>query len=121
MRILTGKPASVTLVSAVYFPALCYIYYMTITQIVEIPANRRLTIDVPREVPAGATAHFELKVIPFDKNKKEERRQEVVHLLTLRGSCKGLDTMDAYFARKRADRAFENGQAKGNPYRITGK
>jgi hypothetical protein len=26
---------------------------MTITQTVEIPANRRLTIDVPSEVPAG--------------------------------------------------------------------
>jgi len=28
---------------------------MTITQTVEIPNNRRLTIDVPREVPAGRT------------------------------------------------------------------
>jgi len=26
---------------------------MSITQTVEIPANRRLTIDVPREVPTG--------------------------------------------------------------------
>ena len=26
---------------------------MTITQIIEIPADRRLTIDVPLEVPAG--------------------------------------------------------------------
>ncbi|MCL2381970.1 MAG: hypothetical protein FWC64_10360 [Treponema sp.] len=26
---------------------------MTITQTVEIPANRRLTIEVPREVPTG--------------------------------------------------------------------
>ena len=28
---------------------------MTIEQIVEIPANRRLTIEVPREIPAGRT------------------------------------------------------------------
>jgi hypothetical protein len=28
---------------------------MTITQTVEIPDNRRLTVDVPREVPAGRT------------------------------------------------------------------
>ena len=28
---------------------------MTITQTVDIPASRRLTIDVPREVPAGRT------------------------------------------------------------------
>ena len=28
---------------------------MTITQTVEIPASHRLTIDVPREIPAGRT------------------------------------------------------------------
>ena len=28
---------------------------MTITQTVEIPANRRLIIEVPREIPAGRT------------------------------------------------------------------
>jgi hypothetical protein len=28
---------------------------MSVTQTVEIPANHRLTIDVPREVPAGPT------------------------------------------------------------------
>ena len=28
---------------------------MTITQTVEIPADRRLTIEVPREIPAGKT------------------------------------------------------------------
>ena len=32
-----------------------YSYNMTIEQTVEIPANHRLTIDVPREVPAGRT------------------------------------------------------------------
>jgi hypothetical protein len=31
----------------------CYIHPMTIEQTVIIPANHRLTIDVPREVPAG--------------------------------------------------------------------
>jgi len=33
----------------------CYILLMSITQTVEIPADHRLTIDVPREVPAGRT------------------------------------------------------------------
>ncbi|MCL1928582.1 MAG: hypothetical protein FWG07_07305 [Treponema sp.] len=33
---------------------------MTITQTVAIPENRRLTIDVPHEVPAGVTARIEL-------------------------------------------------------------
>jgi len=83
---------------------------MTITQTVEIPANRRLIIDVPLEVPAGK-AQVEVKVIPFAK-------KEAAPLLALRGSCKGLDTMDAYFARKRADKAFEEGLAENNPYRI---
>ena len=88
---------------------------MTITQTVEIPADRRLTIDIPLDVPAGK-AQIEMKVIPFTK--AEEKPKKVIPLLALRGSCKGLDTMDAYFARKRADKAFENGQIKDNPYRI---
>jgi len=37
---------------------------MTITQTVEIPADRRLIIDIPREVPEGR-AQVEVKVIPF--------------------------------------------------------
>jgi len=41
---------------------------MTITQTVEIPADRRIT--VPREVPIGATARVEFNIIPFVK--KEE-------------------------------------------------
>jgi hypothetical protein len=31
----------------------CYIYSMTVTQTVDIPASHRLTIDVPREIPTG--------------------------------------------------------------------
>ena len=42
---------------------------MTITKTVEIPAARRLIIEIPNEIPAGR-AQVELKVIPFDK--KEE-------------------------------------------------
>ena len=40
------------------------------TQTVDIPADRRITIEVPREVPVGR-AQFEFKVIPFVK--KEEK------------------------------------------------
>ena len=36
---------------------------MTITQTVDIPNSRRLTIEIPREVPVGM-AQVELKVIP---------------------------------------------------------
>jgi len=37
---------------------------MTITQTVEIPANRRITLEVPRETPIGR-ASMEYKIIPF--------------------------------------------------------
>ena len=45
---------------------------MTLTQTVEIPADRRVRFDfeVPREIPEGK-ARVELKVIPFEK--KEEQ------------------------------------------------
>ena len=45
---------------------------MTITQTVEIPANRRVRFDfeVPHEIPEG-TAQFEFKVVSFVK--KEEK------------------------------------------------
>jgi len=33
----------------------CYSYLMSVTQTIEIPVNRRLTIDVPHEVPVGRT------------------------------------------------------------------
>ena len=45
-----------------------YIYPMIITQTVEIPADRRLTIEVPLEIPAGK-ARLEMKVL-VDTNAK---------------------------------------------------
>ena len=39
---------------------------MTVTQTVEIPANRRLVIEVPQEVPEGK-AKFEYRIIPFNQ------------------------------------------------------
>jgi len=62
---------------------------MTITQTVEIPANRRLSIEVPREVPAGR-AQVELKIIPFVK--KEEKPADN-KLPKLRLTKKELDEM----------------------------
>ena len=73
---------------------------MTITQTVEIPANRRLTIEIPTEIPTGKAR---ISVVSLVEPSKTD-----VSLLSLRGSCKGLDTLDAYFARKRADKVFED-------------
>ena len=48
---------------------------MSVTQTVDIPANHRLTIDVPREVPAGRT------VLTFTPAKKPtDRRPDSVPL-----------------------------------------
>jgi hypothetical protein len=44
---------------------------MSITQTVEIPANHRLTIDVPPEVPAGRA-----KIIFFPDSTDKERMSE---------------------------------------------
>jgi hypothetical protein len=33
---------------------------MTYAKTVIIPADRRVVVDVPREIPAGATAHFDV-------------------------------------------------------------
>jgi len=43
---------------------------MTITQTIDIPADRRITLDVPREVPTGTTARFELILLPVAKEAK---------------------------------------------------
>ena len=43
---------------------------MTITQTIDIPADRRLTIEIPPQIPAGK-AQFEFKAIPFDKSEEK--------------------------------------------------
>ena len=73
---------------------------MSITQTVEIPANHLLTIHVPSEVPEGKAQ------IVFTTMEKASGKAPT--LLSLRGSCKGFDTMDAYFKRKQADKALED-------------
>jgi len=36
-------------------PFSCYVYPMAITQTVEVPADRRITLEVPQEIPVGRT------------------------------------------------------------------
>jgi len=75
---------------------------MGVTQTVEVPAGHRVHLDfeVPFEIPAGKA---QVTVTPLAEMPKTD-----IPLLSLRGSCKGLDTMEAYFARKRKDRALED-------------
>ena len=46
---------------------------MAITQTVTIPANHRLTIDVPHEVPAGPA---EIRFFPVSAGKEQIQRSE---------------------------------------------
>ena len=78
---------------------------MTIEQTVEIPASHRITIDLPPELPAGK-AKVELTITPETMPKEKAVRP----LASFAGIHKGLDTMDAYFARKRADKEREDAQ-----------
>jgi len=52
---------------------LCYIFDMSITQTVEVPANHRLTIDVPREIPTGPVI---LEFRPTQKTKNDPKTVE---------------------------------------------
>ena len=73
---------------------------MTIEQTIEVPANRRITLEVPPQIPLGKV---QILVTPV-----EELPKRGISLWSLRGSCKGLDTLEAYLARKRADKALED-------------
>ena len=117
---------------------------MTIEQTVEIPASRRITIEVPPELPIGK-ARIELTITPetmpkektvpplaslagIDKGRdtldaytpetmSEEKTARP--LASFAGIHKGLDTMDAYFARKRADKEKEDAQFERQRQRAT--
>jgi len=75
---------------------------MSITQTIEIPANRRVHLDfeVPIDIPIGKA---QISVTPL-----AEIPETHISLFSLRGSCKGFDTMEAYFERKRAEKESEN-------------
>jgi hypothetical protein len=104
---------------------------MTIEQTVEIPVNRRIFLDLPQNLPSGK-ARLEVCVTPVTEVPPQEpvdrllamteaidvcesasgeygREHRVrVSLMDLYGSCEGEDTLDAYFERKRADKALED-------------
>jgi hypothetical protein len=113
---------------------------MTLQQTVEIPADHRLFIDVPQEIPEG-TARISILFNGFDDDVYDSMRRHhadndfersLEHraeqesfvysklpgvkryksLAAMRGCCKGLDTMDEYFARKNADKEKEAQQER---------
>jgi hypothetical protein len=113
---------------------------MTLQRTVEIPADHRLLIELPEEIPEG-TAHISILVNGFDDDiydsmrrhhadndferslehraaqeslvySKLPRVKRYKSLAAMRGCCKGLDTMDEYFARKQADKEKELSQER---------
>ena len=52
---------------------------MTVTQTVEIPANRRLIIDVPREVPIGQVIISFTSSLPIKRKMTEAEEIEYIN------------------------------------------
>jgi len=76
---------------------------MTIEQTIEVPASHQIILDLPPELPVGkAKIIVTLETVPCEKT--------VRPLESLLGIHKGLDTIDAYFTRKRIDKALEDSQ-----------
>ena len=78
---------------------------MTIEQTIEIPASRRIFLDLPIDLPVGR-AKLEFTITP----ETTSQSGSVKPLASFLGADNGRDTMEAYFARKRADKAREDGQ-----------
>jgi hypothetical protein len=74
---------------------------MILQQTVEIPADHRLLIDVPEEIPAG-TATFRLEWIKPPVNPKKDSAEEAIEALC--GLYAGVDTLDAYMERHHAEK-----------------
>ena len=80
---------------------------MTITQTVEIPADRRITLSVPPQIPTGATARLE--VIWFPPKKQSNSLDNALEKIwTL---CKDASiTVDGFLEMRRQDRELEEKQ-----------
>ncbi|WP_461255641.1 hypothetical protein [Treponema sp. R80B11-R83G3] len=77
---------------------------MTITQTVEILENRRLIIDVPREVPTKAVARFELVWSPKIKT-PEELKASLEKIWEI---CKDAPvSVDSFLETRREDNELE--------------
>jgi len=80
---------------------------MTITQTVEIPADRRITLEVPPQIPAGTTARFELIWFPVKKtvNSIDTALDKIWAL------CKDSSiTVDSFLEMRRKDNKLEENQ-----------
>ncbi|GHU67883.1 hypothetical protein FACS189447_10310 [Spirochaetia bacterium] len=88
---------------------------MPITQTVEIPANHRLTIDVPCKIPVGRAKivifpESDAKPSPKKKTSPEEKKRKIKTAIEAAwGSAKDSPlTSDHFLEMKRKDLALEN-------------
>jgi len=80
---------------------------MTIEQIVEIPADRRVTFEVPPEIPIGATARFEIHCFPQKEavNSLDSSLEEIWAL------CKDASvSVESFLEERRRDNELEEGR-----------
>ena len=88
-----------------------YTYSMTITQTVEIPADRRITIEVPREVPTGTTARFELIWFPVKKTDGNLPGNLDTTIGKIQALCKDAPiTVDSFREERRRDNERDENQ-----------
>ena len=84
---------------------------MTITQTINIPANRRIFLDLPSELPIGR-AQVEFRVISFpDQEKMSANAYEAT--LNLRGLAKKMGstlTVESFHKMMRDDKTLEDEQ-----------
>ena len=66
---------------------------MSITQTVEIPANHRLTIDVPPEVPAGQAKIYFFPVSAVKEKMSEAQEIELINLNAERLNAEAMDVL----------------------------
>ena len=78
---------------------------MTIEQMVEIPEDRRIVLDLPPDLPVGKA-----RIVVIISPEPLPPGEDIKSLKSLFGIHKGMDTLDAYFERKRADKAKEDAQ-----------
>jgi hypothetical protein len=75
---------------------------MSVTKIVEIPASRRLTIDIPPEVPLGRT------LLTFTPEAEDQKTTTGAWVNPLKGLCKGSKlTLERFRERQRKDLELE--------------
>jgi hypothetical protein len=79
---------------------------MTFEQIVEIPENRRLTVEVPREIPVGPTILTLTPQAAFSADRRSARKA----IEKCRGIAKGILSSDEIIAMRRKDKELEDMQ-----------